>query len=294
MNRKIFSLLLCLLTAFTGVRAQQSGYAGTFVNPSNTLSLRFKPMGNAYHGLLQTNGGNFAMKGSLQGKQLTGTIYTVNGPVPFTAAWQNNGLVLSAFGYTEGFYLYSREHELDQVDLTPYMNDQAGQGTASGQQKDFDHSYSQHSAGHASESYQEYPQGGATAQSPYPALKDQELFNIVAGSQVVYYTRTSYLNDNTASSITYVNFCRNGTFTLNYDGSFMVEGYYGDNAGGASYGQNSGKWQLVNYQGQPAVFMAYSNGNTSVNPIQKQLLLQGRWRIGNTQYAIQRNKVNCR
>jgi hypothetical protein len=117
---------------------------------------------------------------------------------------------------------------------------------------------------------------------------------MIAGSQLVYYNRTSYVNDNVASSITYVNFCANGRFTLNYDGSFSVEGYYGDNAQGASYGQNSGRWELVTYQGVPVVYMMYDNGQNSLNPVDKQKLIQGRWREGNRQFAIQRNKAVCK
>jgi hypothetical protein len=50
---------------------------------------------------------------------------------------------------------------------------------------------------------------------------------------------------------------------------------------------------LVSVQDQPAVYLSYYNGNTSINPVVKQNLINGRWKIGNTQYSIQRNKVRC-
>lgn len=283
-------LIIILLAGPILGRAQTVQFAGTYVNLSGTISLRFKPVANAFHGLLLTTGGNFAMKATVKNGQMAGVIYAVNGPADFTAVPAPNGMVFTSFGYSETFFLFNADHGLANVDLTPYLKE----GNAPiGAGSDFDYSYSQHSPGGATENRQNYP-AQKPVNSPYPEYKDAELLKIISGSQVVYYTRTSYVNDNTASTITYVNFCPNGTFTLNYDGSFSVEGDYGDNAQGASYGQHSGIWKLVSYQGQPAVFMAFGNGNTGLNPVNKSLLLQGRWRIGNTQYAIQRNKVTCR
>lgn len=248
-------------------------------------------MVNEYHGILQTNGGNFAMKSTVEGSLMNGKIYAVNGPVDFTASLGEYGLVLNAFGYTEQFFLNSKEHLLEEVDLTIYMTDENTDPPVSSTD-DYDYSYSQQSNGQYTENIQTYP-SQATADSPYPLHHDQELFAMVAGSQVVYYTRTSYVSDNVSSSITYVNFCENGSFWMNYDGSFSVEGSYGGNAQGASRGQQSGTWQLVTYEGQAAVYLAFNNGETSLNPVNKALLQQGRWKVGNTQYAIQRNKVRC-
>ena len=119
------------------------------------------------------------------------------------------------------------------------------------------------------------------------------IFDQIAGSQLVFYTRTAYLNDSKASSITYVNFCGDGRFNLNYDGSFSVEGDYG-NAQGASNGSNYGTWQVDLFQGNPIVTLFFADGTKSVNPVNKANLQAGRWRVGNTQYAIQRNKAVCR
>ena len=291
--RTYVTLLIACLSGSVAT-AQAPSFTGTYVNPSSTIALRFKLAGGAYHGLLQTDAANFAMEARASGPQLSGTIYAVNGPVPFSAVFQNGSLVFSAFGYTEPFQQTSPEHGLDGVDLTAFFNAGAtAPATPPDPNADYDYSYAQQSTGQATEQRQANPEAGPLPDSPYPALQDAELRQLVAGSQVVYYTRTSYLSDNVASSITYVNFCPDGRFWVNYDGSFSVEGNYGGNAQGATYGRNSGRWQLVDYQGQPAVFLAYRNGNTAVNPLNKERLLQGRWRIGNTKYAVQRNKVVC-
>lgn len=121
----------------------------------------------------------------------------------------------------------------------------------------------------------------------------QDIVNLVAGSQLVYYTSTSILSDNRASSITYVNFCPGGTYWVNYDGSFAVHGDYGGSAYGASNGQYVGKWKIVDYQGMPYLHMVAQDGNSNYYPVYKHLILQGSWKSGNTKYAIQRNKVNC-
>lgn len=294
--KPIFLLFGTMMFLQCHLLAQTNGITGTFSDAAGTMTVRIKKVGTAYHGVIQTFEGSLAIKGTLTGNQMNGHIYASGQKSPFSAFSGPNALLFSAFGYSVSMYKVSAQHELDGVDLTQFMNE-GNQGIPQQNQNpqpDFDYSYSQHNRGHASENLNVYNQAPQTANSPYPALNDPQLQQVVAGSQLVYYTRTSYLNDATASSITYVNFCRNGKFSINYDGSFSVEGYYGDNAQGASYGKNAGTWQLVTYNGQPAVFLAYNNGQTSINTFNKANVYAGRWRIGNTQYALVRNKVNCR
>lgn len=287
-------LLLLLFVGFLATAQSQSNpYIGTFINASQTITLQFKQEGKDVHGIFATQGTSLAIKATVNGQKMSGTIYGYEGPVEFNASMSPNGYTFTSPGYSEMYFKMSDQHMLAGMDLTPFMVDlRQSKGTATSPTEDYDYGYSQTSRGNASEEYQ-VRTGRNTTPSPYPALNDRELQNLIGGSQVVYYTRTSYVNSNTASSITYVNFCANGTFTRNTDGSFMVEGYYGDNAQGASRSQHSGTWELVRYKGQPAVWMSFYNGQTSVNPINKASLQQGRWRIGNTQYAIQRNKVGC-
>lgn len=121
----------------------------------------------------------------------------------------------------------------------------------------------------------------------------QEVKNYIAGGQLVFYTRTSIFNDSTASSITYVNYCGNGRYSVNYDGSFYVSGD-GGWAGGKTSGSNYGTWDVIPYQGAYYLQMTDGYGNTNYYPIDFTKLYQGRWKQGNTQYAFARNKVQCK
>jgi len=120
----------------------------------------------------------------------------------------------------------------------------------------------------------------------------QKIKNYIARGQLVYYTRTSIFNESTASSITYVNFCTNGRYTVNYDGSFYVSGG-GGWAGGGSNGSYYGIWDVTPYNGAYYLKMTDGYGNTNYYPIDFTKLYQGRWKNGNTQYAFVRNKVVC-
>lgn len=123
--------------------------------------------------------------------------------------------------------------------------------------------------------------------------QQQEVRNYIAGGQLVYYTRTSIFNDSTASSITYVNFCANGRYSVNYDGSFYVSGD-GGWAGGGSNGNNYGTWDIIPYNGLYYLQITDAYGNTNHYQIDFAKLYQGRWKQGNTQYAFVRNKVVCK
>lgn len=125
------------------------------------------------------------------------------------------------------------------------------------------------------------------------AQAHQDIVNLIAGSQLVYYTSNSILSDNHHSSITYVNFCANGTYWLNYDGSFSVHGNTGGSVYGGSNGQSRGTWKVVDYQGQPYLHTVAQDGTSNYYPVYKHLILQGSWKVGNTKYAVQRNKVFC-
>ncbi|RIV68866.1 hypothetical protein [Flagellimonas aequoris] len=277
MKTKTLTLLAAFFASFCTF-SQSPSIEGTFLNSNSSISIQFKQMGDEYHGMLATAGASFAIRAEQSANRLTGKIFGLNGPIDFTAQLGERQMLFAATGYNETFYKYSDEHNLAGYDLTPYMVDY---GTGTGQ----------NSNSNAPQAKSPSAQNGL--KSPYPDLNNQEVYNIVSGSQLVYYQRTSYVNDNTGSSITYVNFCSNGTFTINYDGSFSVEGDYGGNVHGASRGSNSGYWKLVSYQGQPAVYLLYYNGQSNVNPFNINDVKQGRWRRGNTQYALQRNKVSC-
>ena len=274
--KKIALTLIAIVLAGFSSFGQSSNFIGTFINGSNSISIQFKRVGDEYHGMLAAVGTSFAIRATGSFNSISGEIYGLDGPVDFEATLDGTNMSVRATGYNEPFYKYSDLHNLGNFDLTPYMKNNSGiAGTNTNTQR----------------TVTTPPQNNNT--SEYPELNNQGLLNIIAGSQLVFYQRTSYVNDSMASSITYVNFCANGTFTMNTDGSFSVEGNYGGNAQGASNGNNSGTWQLVSYQGQPAVYLQYYNGDTSLNPFNENEVRQGRWRRGNTQYELQRNKDRC-
>jgi hypothetical protein len=296
------SLNLILILFFTltvdNLFSKTDPYTGSFINTSYNVSLQIKPVGNEYHGVLTVMQNYFALKATKENNTLKGTLYGNNGPVAFTAKISEGIITINSMDYTDYFVLVTPDHGLELVDLKPYMQDTASAVPNHNQDANdnYNYSYSQYSQGQASEQMHSggSNHGGANPSNTYPANNDRDLLQIISGSQIVFYRRTSYVSDNVASSITYVNYCPNGRFNLNYDGSFSVSGDYGGNAQGASRSRNSGNWYLVNYQGNPAVHMIYDNGESSINPVNKQNLMQGRWRIGNTQYAIQRNGAKCR
>jgi len=263
--------------------AQKDIYVGTFNNGSYTIFLQMKSVPGGYHGVVQSAEGRFAVSAQKTGQQLTGVIYTEAGNIDFRVVPQNGKLAVSAMGKTEWYYQSSTSHQLAGIDLSPYM-------TASGNSPDYNHSYAQHN-GKATETRRtEQPQQGNNKPN---ASGDTQLFQLIAGSQLAVYNSTSIFNDASASSLTYVNFCSNGRFSINYDGSFSVSGNYGGNAQGASNGKRSGNWSLLSSVNGPQLQLQYGNGQIEHYPVYKNYLLQGSWRVGNTKYAIQRNKAVC-
>jgi len=263
--------LLCLLSMVSTAVAQSDLFSGTFMTPNGAVTLQLKPMPNELHGVLVSAEGMFALQAQRAGGGLQGTVFTNVGNYGFTGEPIQGGWSMVSEGITYTFYQTSTAHDLAQVDLTPYFKGGASNGTSP-------------SEGSGS---------GTTAPDSGYSGEEETLFNYIAGGQLVYYQRTSILNDSNASSITYINFCADGRFNLNYDGGFSVEGDYG-NAQGASRGSNYGTWKLEKRQGVIVGILNFANGTQSVEAINKNYLLQGRWRIGNTQYAFVRNKAVCR
>lgn len=260
--------------------AQQDVFSGSFANRLQTVALRMKPVQGGYHGVVQSQEGVFAVSAQKVGQQLSGVIYTQSGNIDFKIVPQNKALAITAMGKTEWYYKLSNQHELENIDLTPYMTHSNN--------TDYDYGYTQYN-GTESERYRSAPGAPGGSRNPN-GYNDPQLFRLIAGSQVVIYNRTSYLNDNSASSLTYVNYCSNGRFSIQYEGSFSVGG---GASSGANHGRNSGTWQLMGGANGPQIQLRYGNGKVETYPVYKNYLLQGRWRIGNTQYAIQRNKAVC-
>ncbi|MBR9853985.1 MAG: hypothetical protein GYB37_05315 [Algicola sp.] len=273
--KKITLTLPIFLLTLLGTFAQNSNFIGTFINATNSVSIQFKRVGDEYHGTLATVGASFAIRATGSGNRIRGEFYGLDGPVDFEANLKGLSMSVRATGFNEPFYKYSDQHNLGNFNLTNFMKDNSGAS--------------------ANEVFRlpTTPQTTQNFNGGFSELNNQSLSNIISGSQLAYSQRTSYVNDSMASSTTYVNFCNNGTFSINMDGSFNVESEYGDDAQEASNNTNSGTWQLVNYKGRPAVYLQYYNGQTSLTPFKEIDVRKGRWRLGNTQYALQRNKVRC-
>lgn len=291
-------LLLFVLAMLLPVAHAQapSPFVGTFAKPDGTVIIYLKPVPSGFHGAMQTQIGWFALDAKQAGSQISGTIYNQAASIPWSATPAEGGLRVAYNGEADAS-IYTRvsfDHQLGDVDITPYLTREPTAGTPppGDAPPDSDYSYSQSMPGHAGEQRNTNP----SARRPAPGSvthSDPQLFQAIAGSRLVYYTRTSILNDSTASSITYVSFCPDNRFFIQYDSSFSVEGDTGGNAQGAGYGNKSGIWQIIHQQGAPAVKLAFANGEVSVNPINLQHLQAGRWRVGNTQYAIERGKAVC-
>lgn len=280
--RKLNCSILFLSLLFNFSFAQKDIYVGTFNNAQYTISLQMKSVPGGYHGVVQSAEGRFAVSAQKKGQQLVGVIYTEAGNIDFRVVPQQGRLAVSALGKTEWYHQSSTSHQLAGVDLSPYM-------TSSSNSPDYSQRYSQHN-GKATETRRTYqPQQGNNPN----ASGDTQLFQLIAGSQLAVYSSTSIFNDANASSLTYVNFCSNGRFSINYDGSFSVRGNYGGNAQGASNGKSSGNWTLLSSSNGPQLQLQYGNGQIENYPVYKNYLLQGSWRVGNTKYAIQRNKAVC-
>ncbi|UOY06594.1 hypothetical protein L0P88_22060 [Muricauda sp. SCSIO 64092] len=262
--------LFCICTLFFSVlHGQNSSFTGTFITPNGAVGLQLKAVGSELHGLLVSTEGMYALKAENTATTINGTVFTNIGNYNFSGQAIQGGLNLVSEGVNYTFYQTSTQHELDAMDLTPYFTD----GTATSTEETTD---------------------SPTSKDMNYTGEAKELFNYIAGSQLVFYQRTSIFNDSTASSITYVNFCADGRFSLNYDGGFSVEGRYGGNAHGVTRGKNYGTWHLERRQGAMVGVLNFADGTQSVYTINKNYLAQGRWRIGNTQYALARNKAVCR
>ena len=81
-----------------------------------------------------------------------------------------------------------------------------------------------------------------------------KLTTYINNGQLVIYSESSYLSDNSASAITYVDFCPGGIYHYSYDGSYTVKGTQNtsnrnNRAYGAGVAENSGQWKVLEYQG---------------------------------------------
>jgi hypothetical protein len=281
MKKCLILLLSGLLHA--GLYAQQDPFIGSFTNAATSISLKIKSVDDEYHGLIQTYGSSFAFRAYLQDGIMNGTIYRPDDKVRFTAVQIQGGLQMNSEGYRETFYMLSYDHQLANVDLNLYLPE--------GQEQDEAEAWLPGEQTTAPNPVEETSNAPESEMNPEVSA---ELHRLISGGQLVFYRRTSYVSSSTASSMTYVNFCPDGSFNTSTDGSYSVEGDYGGNVHGASRAADYGRWEVLTHNGSPAIKLTYADGNTSINLFSRERLRKGRWRIGNTQYAFQRGKAVCR
>ena len=125
-----------------------------------------------------------------------------------------------------------------------------------------------------------------------------KLENYISNGQLVIYSSSSILSDNSASSLTYVDFCPGGIYYYSYDGSFTVKGTQGtssrnNRAYGAGNSNNSGQWKVLFYQATYYLEITDAYNQKNYYPINFQLLNSGKWKNGNTTYVFARGKGRC-
>ena len=89
------------------------------------------------------------------------------------------------------------------------------------------------------------------------------------------------------SSLTVINFCRNGRYSYSTDASWSVPGY----AGGASNGTITGRWDIqVNYN---QVFLVYQTDSGEQGGFPIYLQNNGKVNIGGTAFSAQQGAAGC-
>ncbi|MEZ4810244.1 MAG: hypothetical protein R2819_07775 [Allomuricauda sp.] len=125
-----------------------------------------------------------------------------------------------------------------------------------------------------------------------------QLREYVNNGQLVIYSESSMMSDSNASAITYVDFCSDGRYYYSYDGSYTVKGTQGtSNQGNRAYGagaaENSGLWQVLEYQNAYYLEVTDAYGQKTYYPINIQNLLAGKWKQGNVTYVFAPKQGRC-
>nr|WP_298995096.1 hypothetical protein [uncultured Allomuricauda sp.] len=120
----------------------------------------------------------------------------------------------------------------------------------------------------------------------------------IDNGQLVIYTESSVVLDSSSSAITYVDFCEDGTYYYDYEGSFNVKGTQNtsnrnNRASGAGVAKNSGSWQVLEHQNAFYLEVTDAFGQKTYYPINIQNLAAGKWKQGNTTYVFAPKKGRC-
>ena len=106
----------------------------------------------------------------------------------------------------------------------------------------------------------------------------------LSGSKLSHYSG-SLINSN--STLTVINFCRNGRYSYYREGSWTVPGQ----AGGASNNRINGRWNIQQQANQIMLVYVTDRGDRGFFPLYLQN--NGRVNIGGTPFAIQQGGAGC-
>ena len=108
----------------------------------------------------------------------------------------------------------------------------------------------------------------------------------LSGSQLVHYWSSSI---GYGSTLTEINFCRNGRYNSYNDGSF-----YGSPSNSPDFvfdGRENGRWNIQRQDNQIILIYASDTGEKRAAPIE--LEDNGRIKIGKTSFAVDRKGARC-
>ncbi len=106
----------------------------------------------------------------------------------------------------------------------------------------------------------------------------------LSGSRLTSYSGSSISSN---STLTVVNFCRNGRYSYYREGSWTVPGQ----AGGASNSRIAGRWTVQQQGNQVGLIYVTDNGERGYFPMYLQN--NGRVNIGGTSFAVQQGGSGC-
>ncbi|WP_116472785.1 hypothetical protein [Zobellella maritima] len=106
----------------------------------------------------------------------------------------------------------------------------------------------------------------------------------LSGSRLTSYSGSAISSN---STLTTINFCRNGRYSYYKEGSWYVPG----TAGGASNSTITGRWDIQENYNHVMLVYVTDNGEQGAFPIYLQN--NGRVNIGGTAFAIQQGGAGC-
>ena len=215
--------------------------------------------------------------------QETPSYYTVNGQ---TAAIEIQQMMFLA-GLQPGAYYVDEVGDFGMIGQPPIMNIQGGPALGTG-------------SGQPAETFagMQTPQGGGSQGQQMPGGMGgggAGQGGALVGARIFWVYSPSIFSGATGGASGYIHLCGGNVFYRSSEGSFSVGGDYNSEygmnnswAGGAHTAQSAGRWSV---QGSSLV-LQNSDGSTQTFAVAS--VAQGRWKIGQTKYAVERGRASCR